>query len=78
MTTATKIHVDLCQILSTIITKESEEPNNRVLLEVYRLVVLFLLLYIICASVLTEGTDFVWTWISVHSLDTKCINSRLK
>jgi len=43
----------------TIITKETKEPNNRVLLAswgLYCLVVLFLLFYIICASVPREGT----------------------
>ena len=41
----------------TVITKETKEPNNRVLLGAnYCLVVLVLLVYVICASITTEGT----------------------
>ena len=36
--------------------KKTKKPNNRVLLGLYCLVVLFLLVYVICASIPTEGT----------------------
>ena len=42
----------------TVATKKTpKEPNNRVLLEFNCLVVLFLLLYVICASVPAAGTE---------------------
>ena len=36
--------------------KKTKEPNDRVLLGLYCLVVLVLLVYVICASIPTEGT----------------------
>ena len=42
--------------------KETKEPNNRVSLgDLYYLIVLFLLLYVICASVPTEETSLLKT-----------------
>ena len=57
---STKITDTLCSGLSagTIITNETNKPNKRVLLAwgLYFLVVLFLLFYLICASVPREET----------------------
>ena len=42
--------------------KETKEPNNRVSLgDLHYLIVLFLLLYVICASVPTEETSLFKT-----------------
>ena len=52
----TKLWQQLGLSAGTVITKETKEPNHRVLLGLYCLVPLVLLLYVICASVPTEGT----------------------
>ena len=49
----------------TVITKETKKPNYRVPWELYYLVESFLLEYVICASVPTEGTRILRRLIQI-------------